>query len=145
MKRVIALLGFMGLAACGQPETCIVPADTESNWNGNMDGPGAIIVFQGHMTDDLQSCLRSAAYRFALTGEPVGVVAEAALGKCDISLRAYTEAVRSRFFGLDYETSFAQDMAVIRQAEVEGRRFAIQAALNGRLDGCDKGSKAVAR
>jgi hypothetical protein len=143
MKRVIVLLGFFGLTACEQAKICRVPAHASSNWDGKMDGPGAVIVFQSRMTGELQSCLKSAAYRFAMTGEPVGVVAEAALGKCDLDLQFYAQAVRSRFFRLDYQTSFEQDMAVLRQAEVEGRRFAIQAALNGRLDGCDIGSKVV--
>lgn len=147
--RTFVFLGLAGLAACQlaacqQAETCAVPAKQESAWNGNMNGPGAPIVFQVHMTAELRACLRTAAYRLALTGEPVGAVSEAALGECHAELGTYAAAVRTRYFGLDYQTSFAEDTAVQRQAEIEGRRFAMEAALNGRLAGCDKGANQLA-
>lgn len=142
MKCLIALPLAVVLGSCSQvgAKHCFIPVTREVEWDGNLNGPGAVIRFQSKMRLDLESCLATSAYRLDLTGEAVATVAEAAMAECQLDLDGYVHAVRSRSFGMDYQTTDAQDRAVRAQAEQEARRMATQAALDGRLAGCDKGA-----
>jgi hypothetical protein len=93
------------------------------------------------MQTAFEACLATAAYRLATTGEKVELVADASIAACSDRFGPFANGVALRYFGINVDRSFAEEMTLERLAQAEARRLAVKAVLEARLSGCVSGAK----